>query len=93
MNNVTKKSLLNKALIPLKYWVNLIAVQLLACVVIVVFIRYLIVYSSAITIYSRTMDIVFKMFIMNALTVQNPGHKCDWEIRMIIDEKIIADTT
>ena len=39
------------------------------------------------------MNIVFKMFIMNALTVQNPGHKCDWEIRMIIDEKIIADTT
>ena len=29
---------------------------------------------------------------MNALTVQNPGHKCDWETRMMItDKKITAD--
>ena len=28
---------------------------------------------------------------MNALTVQNPRHKCDWETRMATDKKIIAD--
>ena len=28
---------------------------------------------------------------MNALTVQNPCHKCDWETRMTTDKKIIAD--
>ena len=27
---------------------------------------------------------------MNALTVQNPCHKCDWETRMTTDKKIIA---
>ena len=30
---------------------------------------------------------------MNALTVQNPRHKCDWETRMTTDKKIIADYT
>ena len=30
---------------------------------------------------------------MNALAVQNPYHKCDWETRMITDKKIIADNT
>ena len=28
--------------------------------------------------------------VMNALTVQNPHHKCDWEIRMTGNKKIIA---
>ena len=28
---------------------------------------------------------------MNALTVQNPCHKFDWETRMTTDKKIIAD--
>ena len=30
---------------------------------------------------------------MNALTVQNPCHKCDWETRMTTDKKIIANYT
>ena len=30
---------------------------------------------------------------MNALTVQNSRHKCDWETRMTTDKKIIADYT
>ena len=30
---------------------------------------------------------------MNTLTVQNPRHKCDWEIRMTTDKKIIAGNT
>ena len=30
---------------------------------------------------------------MNALTVQNPRHKCDWETRMTTDKKINADYT
>ena len=30
---------------------------------------------------------------MNALTVQNPCHKCDWETRMTTDKKIIAEHT
>ena len=29
---------------------------------------------------------------MNALIVQKPCHKCDWETRMIADKKIIADS-
>ena len=28
---------------------------------------------------------------MTALTVQNPCYKCDWETRMSIDKKIIAE--
>ena len=28
---------------------------------------------------------------MNALTVQNPLHKCDWETGMTTDKKIVAD--
>ena len=28
---------------------------------------------------------------MNALTVQNPRHKCDWETRKTTDKKIIAN--
>ena len=28
---------------------------------------------------------------INALTVQNPHHKCDWETRMATDKKIIVD--
>ena len=28
---------------------------------------------------------------MTALTVQNPCYKCDWETRMTIDKKIIAE--
>ena len=30
---------------------------------------------------------------INALTVQNPRHKCDWETRMTAGKKIIADCT
>ena len=30
---------------------------------------------------------------MNALTVQNPRHKCDWETKITTDKKIIADYT
>ena len=30
---------------------------------------------------------------MNALKMQNPRHKCDWETRMTTDKKIIADYT
>ena len=30
-------------------------------------------------------------YCMNALIVQNPRHKCDWETGMITDKKIIAD--
>ena len=30
---------------------------------------------------------------MNALTVQNHRHKCDWETRMTTEKKIIAEYT
>ena len=30
---------------------------------------------------------------MSALALQYPCHKCDWETRMIIDKKIIADNS
>ena len=40
--------------------------------------------------YTCTCTCIMKI---NALTVQNPHHKCDWETRMITDKKIIADNT
>ena len=35
----------------------------------------------------------FKVELMNALTVQNPHHKCDRETRMTTEKKIIAEYT
>ena len=33
------------------------------------------------------------MYNINALIVQNPRHKCEWETTMTTDKKIIAEYT